>query len=79
MVLHGVLVVLVTKKLIILQTPLTWRPSWPSPSLSTSSAELTRGLHDLAPSPTLSGTSRTNGGRYAPTPLKKKHENSPSV
>ena len=38
------------KKGIILQTSLTWRPSWPSLSLSTSSAELTRDLHDLAPS-----------------------------
>ena len=81
-VLHGSLVVLVTKKSTILQTSLTWRPSscsWPSPSLPPSSAELTRYLHDLAPSLALSVIRRTNGGRYAPTPLKKKHEKSPSV
>ena len=81
-VLHGFLVVSVTKKIITnfaLRTLLTWRPSWPSPSLSTSSAELIRDLHDLAPSLALSVMRRTNGGRYAPTPLKKKHEKSPSV
>ena len=53
--------------------------SWPSPSLSTSSAELTRDLHDLALSLALSVMRRLNGGRYAPTSLKKKHEESPSV
>ena len=81
MVLHGFLVVLVMKKSIILQTSLTWRPSLPSPSLSTSSAELTRDLHDidLALSLALSVMHRMNGLRYAPTPLKKKHEKSPSV
>ena len=78
-VLHGFLVVSVTKKSIILTTSLMWRPSWPSPSLSTSSAELTHELHDLVPSLALSVMRRTNGGRYAPTPLKKKHEKSPSV
>ena len=57
---------------------LTLRSSWPSPRLSTSSAELTRDIHDLAPSLALSVMRRTNGGRYAPTPLKKKHEKSPS-
>ena len=38
---------------------------------------LTRDLHDLAQS--LSVMRRTNGGMYAPTPLKKKHKNSSSV
>ena len=65
-VLHDFPVVSVTKKSIILQTSLTGRPSWPSLSLSTSSAELTRDLHDLAPSLALSVMCRTNGGRYAP-------------
>ena len=73
-VLHDFPVILVTKKSIILQTPLTGRPSWPSLNLSTSSAELTRDLHDLTPSLALSVMRRKNGGRYAPTPLKK-HEN----
>ena len=73
MVLHDFPVVSVTKKSIILQTSLTGRPSWPSLSLSTSSAKLTRDLHGLAPSLALSVMRRTNGGRYAPT-LLKKHE-----
>ena len=60
-VLHGFLVVSMTKKSIILQTSLKRRPSWPSLSLSTSSAELTRDLHDLAPSQALSVRCRTNG------------------
>ena len=49
------------------------------PILKTSSAELTGDLHDLAPSLTLSVTRRTNGGGYAPTLLKKKHDKSPSA
>ena len=49
-------------------------PSWPSPSLSTSSAELTHDLRDIAPSLALSEMRRTNDGRYTPTPLKKKHD-----
>ena len=72
-------VVSLTKKSKILRTSLTGRPSWPSLSLSTSSAELTRDLRDLAPSLALSVMRKTNGGRYAPTPPKKRHEKSPSV
>ena len=79
MVLHDFPVVSVTKKSITLQTSLTERHSSPSLSLSTSSAELTRDLHYLASSLALSVTRRVNGGRYAPTQLKKKHEKSPSV
>ena len=78
-VLHDFPVASVTKISIILQTSLTWRPAWPRLSLLTSSAELTRDLHDLAPSLALSVMRRTKGGRYAPTPLKKKHKNSSSV
>ena len=74
-VLHDFPVVWVTKKSIILQTSPTGRPSCPSLSLSTSSAVLTRKLHDLAPSV----MRRTNVGRPAPTPLKKTHTKSPSV
>ena len=62
-VLHDFPVVSVTKKSIILQTSLTGRPSWPSLSLSTSSTEQTRDLHDFAPSLALSVMRRTNGGR----------------
>ena len=78
-VLHDFPVVWVTKKSIILKTSPTGRPSCPSLSLSTSSAELTRKLHDLAPSLALSVMRRTIVGRPAPTPLKKKHAKSPSV
>ena len=75
LVLHNFPVVWVTKKSIILQTSPTGRSLCSSLSLSTSSAEQTRKLHDLAPSV----MRRTNVGRPAPTPLKKKHTESPSV
>ena len=51
--------------------------SWPSPNLLTSSAELTRDLHDLALSLVLSAMRRTNGGIVRSNPAQEEAREKP--